>query len=188
MGRSLAIRKGAAGLMGSTFSVDAESEFMDSKSNHWRIRIALVLCAAVVIPVGVAVVHTYPPAQYHIYPPCIFFSLTGLHCAGCGATRCVGALLHGDIVQAFAYNPLFVILLPYLIFSVGGQIIQAWSGMQIRYLQMPRWLALLIVVAVIGFSIARNFTVYPLVLLAPHEVERTIDELEPGEKANVQGK
>src|SRR5258708_136292 len=91
-------------------------------SRPWRI--ALVLFAAVAIPVGVSIVYTFPPSQYHFYPRCIFYSVTGLHCAGCGATRCVGALLHGDLEQAFAYNPLFLVLLPYIAFALSGQVVE----------------------------------------------------------------
>jgi hypothetical protein len=137
-------------------------------SKRWRI--ALVLFAAVAIPVGACVVYTFPPSQYPFYPRCLFYSMTGLHCAGCGATRCVGALLHGNVEQAFAYNPLFVILLPYLVFAVGGQIFTSWTGKTVPFTQWPRWLVIVFIVVVIAFSIARNIDVDPLTLLAPHEI------------------
>src|SRR4051812_31409522 len=105
-------------------------------SNRWRWRIALVLFAAVAIPVGACIVYTFPPSQYPYYPRCIFYTLTGLHCAGCGATRCVGALVRGDIEQAFAYNPLFVIVLPFIAFAVGGQIFESWTGKKVRLTQL----------------------------------------------------
>src|SRR5260370_197453 len=82
--------------------------------NRWAYRIALVFLAAVVIPVGATVVYHFPPSKYPYYPPCFFNKLTGFHCPGCGATRCVGALVRGDLAQAFAYNPLFTFLLPYV--------------------------------------------------------------------------
>ncbi len=48
--------------------------------------------------------------------PCMFHSLTGLYCPGCGGTRAVRALLRGDLRMSFQYHPLvlytvFVILL-----------------------------------------------------------------------------
>lgn len=41
-----------------------------------------------------------------IMPPCIFHSVTGLYCPGCGGTRAVSALLHGHIVTSFICHPL----------------------------------------------------------------------------------
>jgi hypothetical protein len=143
---------------------------MDMKPNPWRVRIVLVMLAAVILPVGATIVYNYPPAQYSFYPRCIFYSMTGLHCAGCGATRCVGALLQGDLEQAFAYNPLFVISLPYLVFAGCGQIVQSWWSVKVPFLTMPRWLGILIAILVVAYSIARNLPVYPLNLLAPHEI------------------
>lgn len=37
---------------------------------------------------------------------CPVFELTGLYCIGCGATRSVMALLHGEILSAFHQNPI----------------------------------------------------------------------------------
>lgn len=38
--------------------------------------------------------------------PCVFHSLTGLYCPGCGGTRAVRALLKGDLWMSFQYHPL----------------------------------------------------------------------------------
>ena len=38
--------------------------------------------------------------------PCIFHSVTGLYCPGCGGTRALRLLLHGDILQSLYYHPL----------------------------------------------------------------------------------
>lgn len=40
-----------------------------------------------------------------LLPPCMFHTLTGFSCPGCGCTRAVIALLHGDILQSLCYNP-----------------------------------------------------------------------------------
>jgi hypothetical protein len=39
-------------------------------------------------------------------PGCPFSAATGIPCAGCGATRCFAALLAGDWMAAFEWNPL----------------------------------------------------------------------------------
>lgn len=45
--------------------------------------------------------------------PCVFHEVTGLYCPGCGATRAALSLLQLDIVQAFRYNALLFILIPF---------------------------------------------------------------------------
>lgn len=55
-----------------------------------------------------------PGAADSMLPPCPLLALTGLYCPGCGSTRALHALLHGDLAQAMAMNPLLVIALPVL--------------------------------------------------------------------------
>lgn len=42
------------------------------------------------------------------FPPCAFFTRTGLYCPGCGGTRALKSLLRGDIIRAFLYHPFVV--------------------------------------------------------------------------------
>lgn len=39
-------------------------------------------------------------------PPCLFRLSTGLPCPGCGMTRSLIALWHGDLLTSFRYHPL----------------------------------------------------------------------------------
>src|SRR5580698_9026501 len=74
-------------------------------SNAW--------CAVAVLAltgVGVAaMVYFFNPSAYGFYPVCQFHRLTGLNCPGCGATRALYALLHGNFSTALRDNALFVI-------------------------------------------------------------------------------
>jgi hypothetical protein len=72
-----------------------------------------VVLAAVSIGAG-AVVFFFNPATHNFYPVCLFHKLTGLNCPGCGATRSLYALLHGNFAAAFRDNALFVLTLPAL--------------------------------------------------------------------------
>ena len=38
--------------------------------------------------------------------PCLFQTLTGLYCPGCGGTRAIRSLLKGDLRMSFQYHPL----------------------------------------------------------------------------------
>ena len=68
----------------------------------------LVLGASVLLAVA-AVVYLFDPVTTWFYPPCVFNLLTGLLCPGCGGTRALHALLHGDVAGAFAFNPLLFV-------------------------------------------------------------------------------
>lgn len=45
-------------------------------------------------------------------PACLFDSFLGFRCPGCGSTRALSALLHGDLTAAWRLNPAFVLGLP----------------------------------------------------------------------------
>ena len=45
-----------------------------------------------------------------VLPYCAILRLTGRPCPGCGATRALLAILHGDVVAAFHFNPLCTLL------------------------------------------------------------------------------
>src|SRR5471032_2954164 len=55
-----------------------------------------------------AMVYFFNPSTHGFYPVCMFHSLTGLNCPGCGATRALYALLHGNLRLALKDNVLFV--------------------------------------------------------------------------------
>src|SRR5882724_10704095 len=60
----------------------------------------------------------FADARYSsIFPGCIFYSLTGLYCPGCGSQRALSSLLHGGLLQAINYNILFIVCLPLLFYS-----------------------------------------------------------------------
>jgi hypothetical protein len=98
--------------------------------------------------------------------------VTGLHCPGCGMTRCVGALVRGDVEQAFAYNPLFILFLPVIAYLAVRIAYEMWTGKKMKGLAWPKWSAYVFVGVMFAYAIARNIPVYPFDLLAPHELPR----------------
>ena len=57
-------------------------------------------------------------AKYGFGIPCPIKAVTGFYCPGCGITRCIFALLSGDIKRAFRYNQLVFCLLPFFNFII----------------------------------------------------------------------
>jgi len=76
----------------------------------------LVFFAAAVLGAAIlgafAVVYFFNPSTHGFYPICTFHMLTGWNCPGCGGTRSLYALLHGNLPLALKDNALFVLLLP----------------------------------------------------------------------------
>lgn len=47
---------------------------------------------------------------------CVFTNIFGVECWGCGITRAIFSALHFRFYDAWEYNPLFVVVLPLLLF------------------------------------------------------------------------
>jgi ethanolamine transporter EutH len=73
-----------------------------------------IVLGATAIGAG-ATVFFFNPSTHGFYPICMFHSLTGLNCPGCGMTRALYALLHGNVRLALKDNVLFVVLLAILV-------------------------------------------------------------------------
>lgn len=69
--------------------------------------LAIVLLSAGGLALA-ATVYFFDPATHYFYPGCTFHAVTGLNCPGCGATRSLHALLHGNFFTALHDNALFI--------------------------------------------------------------------------------
>lgn len=72
----------------------------------WK-RWGLIICSLMML--AVVMLCVFMPEYVNswareISPGCAFRRCTGISCPGCGGTRSLGALLQGDILQAFRYN------------------------------------------------------------------------------------
>jgi hypothetical protein len=112
----------------------------------------------------------FNPVGSGLYPPCIFHSLTGFYCPGCGATRALYHLVHGHPAAAFAMNPLLVILMPLIIYWFLSYALVGIRGRGLpKILVHPALIKLLFWIAV-AFGIVRNLPFSPFNLLAPHNL------------------
>ena len=57
------------------------------------------------------------PASSNVFPRCTFLTLTGYKCPGCGSQRAIHALLHGDVAEAFRFNALLLVSIPWIALS-----------------------------------------------------------------------
>jgi len=119
------------------------------------------------VAAGLAVLHAFDPATSGVFPPCPLLALTGWYCPGCGSLRAFHQLLHGNLRNALAMNPLAVLTLPFLAYGMASYAIFVVRGRYLPRIFVPApWIRGLCV-AVLVFAIARNLPTYPFPLLAP---------------------
>ena len=70
----------------------------------------VVVLGTAVLGAG-AVIFFFNPETNGFYPECQFHKVTGLNCPGCGATRALYELLHGNLPLALKDNALFILSL-----------------------------------------------------------------------------
>jgi len=116
-----------------------------------------VVLALTVVGSG-AVLFFFDPSRHGFYPICMFHSLTGWNCPGCGATRAAYELLHGHLVRALRDNALFVLGLAGLAVWTGFRLAGKGRGMGIADLPAGWWWAGLAVV--LTFTVLRNFPAF----------------------------
>jgi hypothetical protein len=103
----------------------------------------------------------FQPGRTGIFPACPFRMLTGLNCPGCGTTRGLHQLLHGNFVAAFELNPLMVLILPllgYVLLSYTKSVITGHPMPQFSLSPKYGWL---LTIVVLGFWVFRNTSAYP---------------------------
>jgi hypothetical protein len=106
-----------------------------------------------------AAVYWLNPTANHFYPVCQFHRLTGLNCPGCGGTRALYALLHGDLATAFRDNALFVAGLPLLALRGAWFALNRWRGRPNGPFLPARGVIPLLAL-VIAFGILRNLPAF----------------------------
>lgn len=128
----------------------------------WAFTIGAGATAAVGL---IALLSAHTPGESSLLPPCMFHAATGLFCPGCGITRAMHALVHGDIVRAWSMNPLALIgLMAFALELVDRALGQpAWWNKGRTLLHDARGWAVLVIVFVVG----RNLPWMPFVAWAP---------------------
>jgi hypothetical protein len=121
----------------------------------WQLGVAVLGCA------GLGALYLIDPSDPRLPTLCPYRAVTGLACPGCGLTRCVHALLHGNVSAAFNFNPLVFVALPLMMaFAVAPGVLGESSAA--RWRARMAWTLLAVILA---FWVWRNTPVYPLLRL-----------------------
>jgi hypothetical protein len=138
--------------------------------NATHFRIALVAVAAGSLAAAAFLYLVDPSAENSVFPRCFLHYFTGIHCPFCGTTRCGHSLLHGDLAQAVAWNPLVVMLLPLGVLWLCWCAVRIMRGQPLPQLNPPTWSLRVFLGLLFVFWIIRNLPIYPFDLLAPHKL------------------
>lgn len=121
------------------------------------VNIILILIVCLFIFIG----YFYLNNKYGFSINCLFHKYTGFYCPGCGITRCLFALLKFDFYEAFMYNQLVFILLPFLLFLICYRIYLYIFDKEDKIIKkVPNYVWILLLVIVIGFGIVRNISYF----------------------------
>jgi hypothetical protein len=106
-----------------------------------------------------AVLFFFDPAKHGFYPICLFHSLTGWNCPGCGATRAAYQLLHGHLLRALHNNALFVLTLAALAAQGAWLAVKKIRNQPVAFVVPPKMLWGLLILALV-FTGLRNLPAF----------------------------
>ena len=67
-----------------------------------KIAVAVIITATLFV--GICLYGYFDPEQSRWFPKCLFLTLTGWKCPGCGTARALHAALHGRFADALRFN------------------------------------------------------------------------------------
>ena len=133
------------------FSAMKKARFSKQEMMMLGLLLALGAIACIILLVA-------PPGSPHSkwLPKCMFYQWTGLYCPGCGSTRALSALLHGDVRASLHNN---ILLIP------GGALLIILIVKPEISLKRP--VSVTVAAIVIAYAVLRNIPVTPFTYLAP---------------------
>jgi len=90
---------------------------------------------------------------------CLFHRLTGFLCPGCGVTRLLDHLIHGDVRRAFTANPAVFLLSPLILFLYFTDRINHERRSEFRE-KLHRILAVACLALLLLFGVLRNIPAF----------------------------
>ena len=89
--------------------------------------------------------------------PCLFYKYFNIYCVGCGSGRAAYDLLHLRFVEAFLHNPLFIIVLPFVMYYLIISYLKfVFNIIRIPVFKINKTGTIIIFVLMIAYWVLRN--------------------------------
>ena len=118
--------------------------------------VAPAAAPAIIAALATAILLRFPPVLYSFYPRCPIHHYLHILCPGCGVTRALAALLHGNLTEALHLNALTTLLTPVALFYIAACYRSILTRQPVHLPQPPRAAAYATLAAACLFTIVRN--------------------------------
>ena len=109
-----------------------------------------------VIAVALVVLYMGNPVSESWPLKCLLYLFTGWQCPLCGSQRAIHEMLHGNVVEAWNYNPALWLVLPYFgIWAAGAAMPSLEEHKFVRWARKDGALAM-VAVALLLWGVMRN--------------------------------
>lgn len=119
-----------------------------------RKTVGVLLLVGVVVTVA-SVYAVFDPMSCSIFPKCVFYSVTGLKCPGCGTQRALHAMLTGDLAAAWRYNAFLLVMLPVTAVLLAAEPLRGRAP-RLYAAVNSRWVVVAVLVATVAWWTVRN--------------------------------
>lgn len=131
-------------------------------------RVHFANAAILLLPIPVLLVLlVLDPAAHALFPKCVFNSMTGLYCFGCGGQRALHDVLNGNLGLALSHNVLIVFMLPVLFHSWFKLAARQVGGFALPDIYVRSSWIWALAISVVLFGVLRNLAIHPFTWLAP---------------------
>ena len=127
---------------------------MKTKINKEKLKKSKII---IFITLLLSITYLYLNKRFSFYIPCLFHKITHLYCPGCGLTRMIISILKLNFYQAFRYNPLLFIMLPFIIIY---EIIYYINWIQDKNFTISKKIWYILLIITIIYTILRNLNTF----------------------------
>jgi len=108
------------------------------------------------------------PSEHQLFPRCIFNTVTGYYCPGCGSQRAIHSLLHLNFAGVVGNNFLFIPAVAAVAYHYAHQPLNKKFGCKLPNILYKKHTPWIIFGIILLFWFLRNLPFYPFSVLAPN--------------------
>jgi hypothetical protein len=120
---------------------------------RWLAPLAIFGC---MVAASAGVLADHPAGDNPVLGPCAFRELTGYDCPGCGGTRMVWYLLHGNVGEAARYHLMALLAVPVVLYAYLVMLVGRFTKFRLPTINIPFGVIIGYGVAWVAFAVLRN--------------------------------